>query len=159
MIAKISFSFIVLITFSLVLATLPSGSAISYTGHDGSVDEYITKKKVEPYKGRPGYWVYFVEVCAENLPMKPAAVILKSDMSSLKMTGITLMKPYTCQTFGSVMKAKNPDSLGAELIEQHEAIQHMKMLIAEKKGMSKSDHKQAMHEIMQYYQMVGFIPK
>ena len=108
---------------SLLFSVYQPGNAISYYGHDGSVDNSITKVKVEPYKGKPGYWVYLVKVCADDHNLGVAAVILKSDIAKKELGVNKSIKKGDCSHYGAVMKAKDGNTLGAELIERHEALE------------------------------------
>jgi len=55
-----------IVAAALVLSSYQSGSAVQYEPDD----EYITKVKVEPYKGKQDLWIYLVKVCAEDKSLR-----------------------------------------------------------------------------------------
>jgi len=142
---------------SLLFSVYQPGNAVSYYGHDGSVEEYLTKIKVEPYKGKPGYWVYLVQVCATDHNLAVAAVILKSDIAQKDLGVNKSIKKGDCSVYGAVMKAKDGNTLGAELIERHEALQKFNDALNSESKMSKSEQQKRQKEITSYRMMLGGI--
>lgn len=140
---------------SLLFAVYQPGNAITYYGHDGSVDDSITKTKVEPYKGKPGYWVYLVKVCADDHHMGIAAVVLKSDIAKKELGVNKTVKKGDCSHFGAVMKAKDGNTLGAELIERHEAVQKFIDTLNSNAKLNKADQQERQKEITKYRVMLG----
>ena len=114
---------------SLLFASYQPGNAKTYYNHDGTVDKHLTKIKVEPYKGKKDLWVYLVKACATDRNLSIAAVTLKSDMSEHLLGVNKSIKEGDCSVYGAVMKARDGNTLGAELIERHEAVQRMQDLM------------------------------
>ena len=115
-------------------------SSISYAKHDGSVDQYIIKKVVKPYADKPNWWVYIVEICATDRNLSVSTVTLKSDIDEKHSSGFKTIKRGDCTVAGAVMKAKDSSSLGATMLEKHEAIQRMQELIeGDNRNMSKAE--------------------
>ena len=130
------------LVFSSVQFTEAAVSSLSskYQSHDGSVDEYLTKVTVKPYKGYTNLWIYHVKACATDHNLKVSEVILKSDIEE-KVLGVnkTIVKG-DCSIYGATMKAKDESTLGAELIERDEAIKRIHELVeGDNKNMSKKD--------------------
>ncbi|MCH9658243.1 hypothetical protein K0U27_06040 [archaeon] len=140
---------------SLLFAVYQPGNAVTYYGHDGSVEEHLTKTKVEPYKGKPGYWVYLVKVCADDHSLGVAAVILKSDIAKKELGVNKSIKKGDCSHFGAVMKAKDGNTLGAELIERHEALEKYNEILNEMSGKSVKEKKELRKELYTYRNMLG----
>lgn len=69
-----------IIASSLILSSYQPSEAVSYVGHDGSVDKYLAKVTVEPFKGRNNLWTYIVSACSDSHPIALAGIVLKSDM-------------------------------------------------------------------------------
>ncbi len=140
---------------SLLFAVYQPGNAITYYGHDGSVDDYLTKTKVEPFKGKQGYWVYIVKACADDYNLGVAAVILKSDLDT-KVLGVNKsIKKGECSHYGAVMKAKNGNTLGAELIERHEALEKYNQILNDMSGKSIKEKKELRKELYSYRVILG----
>ena len=115
-------------------------SSVSYAKHDGSVDQYMTKKVVKPYADKPDWWLYTVEICAKDRSLSVSTVTLKSDIDEKHSSGFKTIKRGDCTVAGAVMKAKDSSTLGATMLEKHEAIQRMQELIeGDNKNMSKSE--------------------
>ena len=113
---------------------------ISYTKHDGSVDQYMTKKVVKQYADKPNWWVYIVEICATDKRLAITEVTLKSDIDERNLGGNKSIKIGDCVRYGAVMKAKDSSTLGATMLEKHEAIERMQDLIeGNNKNMSKAE--------------------
>ena len=140
---------------SLLFAVYQPGNAITYYGHDGSVDDYLTKTKVEPFKGKQGYWVYIVKACADDYNLGVAAVILKSDLDT-KVLGVNKsIKNGECSHYGAVMKAKNGNTLEAELIERHEALEKYNQILNDMSGKSIKEKKELRKELYSYRVILG----
>lgn len=75
---KLIASIITIFVIILAVSSYQPINAATYTGHDGSVDKYLTKVKVSKLKGT--LWAYIVKACATDYSMGIAEVILKSDM-------------------------------------------------------------------------------
>ena len=140
---------------SLLFAVYQPGNAVTYYGHDGSVDDYLTKTKVEPYKGKPGYWVYLVKACATDHNLGIAAVILKSDIAKKELGVNKTIKKGECSHYGAVMKAKDGNTLGAELIERHEALAKYNEILNDMSGKSIKEKKELRKELYSYRSMLG----
>ena len=139
----------------LLFSVYQPGNAIPYYGHDGSVDDYLTKIKVEPYKGKQGYWIYLVKVCATEHHLGVASVVLKSDITEKTLGVNKIIKKGDCSKYGAVMKAKDGSSLGAELIEKHEALQKFNEVMNNESNLSKSAQQERQKEITKYRIMLG----
>ena len=140
---------------SLLFAVYQPGNAVTYYGHDGSVDDYLTKTKVEPFKGKQGYWVYIVKACADDYNLGVAAVILKSDLDT-KVLGVNKsIKKGECSHYGAVMKAKNGNTLEAELIERHEALEKYNQILNDMSGKSIKEKKELRKELYSYRVILG----
>lgn len=140
---------------SLLFAVYQPGNAATYYGHDGSVDDYLTKTKVEPYKGKQGYWVYMVKACATDHNLGVAAVILKSDIATKELGVNKTIKKGECSHYGAVMKAKDGNTLGAELIERHEALAKYNEILNDMSGKSIKEKKELRKELYSYRTMLG----
>ena len=153
---KIKLTIIASLTIaSLLFSVYQPGNAVTYYGHDGSVDNYLTKTKVEPYKGKPGYWVYMVKACATDHNLGVAAVILKSDIAKKELGVNKTIKKGECSNYGAVMKAKDGNTLGAELIERHEALEKYNEILTEFPGKSIKEKKELRKELSFYRYMLG----
>ena len=153
---KIKLTIIASLTIaSLLFSVYQPGNAVTYYGHDGSVDNYLTKTKVEPYKGKPGYWVYMVKACATDHNLGVAAVILKSDIAIKELGVNKSIKKGECSNYGAVMKAKDGNTLGAELIERHEALTKYNEILNDMSGKSIKEKKELRKELYSYRSMLG----
>ncbi len=140
-----------IVAAALVLSSYQSGSAVQYEPDD----EYITKVKVEPYKGKKDLWVYTVKVCAEDKRLRVVEVILKSDMAEIR-EGVNKSIPKgKCSFYGAVMKAKDGSTLGAELVEDHEARDKISQLKSEIPNLSKQELKPVIQELLHYAFLLG----
>jgi len=137
----------ILIT-SLASANFQQGNAIEY--HDGSLDEYMTKVKVEPMKGKRDLWSYIVKVCPDDENIRVAEVILKSDIEEIRLGVNKVVGQGKCGYYGAVMKAKDGSTLGAELIEDHEAREKISQLESEIPNLSGRQSTAAAKEILHY---------
>jgi len=135
----------ILIT-SLASANFQQGNAIEY--HDGSLDEYMTKVKVEPMRGN--LWSYIVKVCPDDENIRVAEVILKSDIEEIRLGVNKVVGQGKCGYYGAVMKAKDGSTLGAELIEDHEAREKILQLESEIPNLSGRQSAAANKEIIHY---------
>ena len=141
---------------SLLFSVYQPGNAVTYyNGHDGSVEDNITKVKVEQYKGKQGHWTYLIKVCVDDHNIAVASVILKSDIAKKELGVNKTIKKGDCSSFGAVMKAKNGSTLGAELIERHEAIQKFYELINDDSEKTIKQQKALQKEITHYRIMLG----
>ncbi len=148
-----------MLSISLLFSIYQPTSAAPYYNHDGSIDENVEKYKVEPLKGKKNYWYYAVKVCANDYTMGIAGIVLKSDMDT-KVLGVKKnIKKGDCKVYGAVMKAKNGETLGAEVIENHEAVQKMTELKKSFSKLSKSQLKSASQEFGKLFLMTGFNPR
>jgi len=111
-----------LIIASLVFSVYQPTDAIKYSGHDGSVDKNLEKVLVKPYKGKKDLWTYRVKLCATDYTMGISGFILKSDIDTKVLSGYKNLPKGQCMHAGAVMKAKDGNTLGAEVIERHEAL-------------------------------------
>lgn len=142
---------------SLIFSVYQPTNAVTYTGHDGSVTKYLTKAKVEPYKGKKDTWVYIVKACATDRTLGVAGVILKSD-SDTRVLGVNKnIAKGQCSQYGAVMNAKNGQSLGAELIEHHQALDKMQKTLKDFPKMTKTQRDLAMKEYSQLQAMTGYM--
>lgn len=140
---------------SLLFAVYQPGNAVTYYGHNGSVEEYITKTKVEPYKGKKDLWTYLVKVCATDHNLGIAAITLKSDMTEIVQNVNKSISKGNCSHYGAVMKAKDGSTLGAELIERHEALQKYNEVLNSDASKNKSVEQKRQKEIIHYRIMLG----
>jgi len=134
----------ILIT-SLASANFQQGNAVEY--HDGSLDEYMTKVKVEPMRGN--LWSYLVKVCPDE-NIRVAEVILKSDMEEIRLGVNKVVGQGKCGYYGAVMKAKDGSTLGAELIEDYEAREKILQLESEIPNLFGRQATAANKEILHY---------
>ena len=145
------------IVSSLLFSVYQPGNAVTYYGHDGSVEEYMTKIKVEPYKGKKDLWVYLVKVCATDHNLGISAITLKSDMTEIVQNVNKNISKGNCSHYGAVMKAKDSSTLGAELVERHEALQKYNEALNSDTKLSKSAQQERQKEIIKYRIMLGGI--
>ena len=144
------------IAVTLLLTAYQPTNAQYYYGHDGSIDKYMQKVKVEPFKGKKDFWVYIVKACATDHSLGVAGVILKSDIDQ-KNLGVNKNIPKgKCSHYGAVMKAKDGSTLGAELIERHEALSEVSSLKNSLNGdLSRKQIQSIMKEISYYRNILG----
>ena len=144
---------------SLLLSSYQPGTAAPYYNHDGSVDEGLEKiliKKLQ--RDENNYW-YRVQVCAENNPIKITQMVFKSDIDKVAQ-GINKIVPKgECKSYGATMKANDPNTLGAEMIEMHEAVEKMQQLLKEMPTMVKKDRKVAHHQFIELFVATGIMPR
>lgn len=152
-------SLLSVLVLTIVFSPIQSTDAQSYYGHDGSVDEYLEKVVVKPYPAKKDYWTYIVKACADSHNLAIAEVILKSDIDK-KILGVnkSIVKGK-CSTYGAVMKAKDGGTLGADLIEKHEALEQMEKILKEGSNISTKDRKSSMKEFIRLYTTIGLMPK
>lgn len=142
---------------SLLFAATQSGDAQTYYGHDGSLDKYLSKTEVKKLKGKGDLWAYIVKACATDRHLAIAGVILKSDIDS-RILGVNKnIRMGDCSYYGAVMNAKDGKTLGAELIEKHEAVEKSQQLLKGFSSMTKSQKQKAMTEYFQLQTMLGFM--
>lgn len=139
---------------TLLFSAYQPGNAVTYYGHDGSVDKSLTKIKVEKMKNKGNVWVYIVKACPDY-NMAVGGVILKSDMEQHLMIVNKNIKKGDCSYYGATMKAKDGKTLGAEIIEKHEALAKYNELT---KGLGKMNSNQktnAILDMLDYRKMLG----
>jgi len=113
-----------MVSTSLFLSTQQPTNAQTYSSSYGPDDKYLTKVKVEKIKAG-SLWAYIVKACATERHMAIAAVILKSDIDE-RLLGVNKILPKGhCTYYGAVMNAKDSKTLGADLIEKHEALEKL----------------------------------
>ena len=156
---KITGGFASILVLTIVFASIQSTDAQYYSGHDGSVDEYLEKVTVKPYGNKKDHWTYIVKACATTHHIGIAEVILKSDIDK-KVLGVnkSIIKG-TCSSYGAVMKAKDGKSLGAELVEKYEAVEKMEKILKDASSGSKNERKSLMKEFMRLYTTIGLMPR
>ena len=142
----------VLVT-GLALANFQQSNAIQ--NYDGSVDEYLTKVKVEPMRGKKDLWVYIIKACAEDQNVRVVEVILKSDTEEIRLGVNKSISPGKCSYYGAVMKAKDGNTLGAVLIDDHEAREKISQLKSEIPNLSKIQLRTAIKEYLHYVSLLG----
>jgi hypothetical protein len=144
-----------ILAISLIFSSVKSTEAISYYGHDGSVSEYLEKVVVKPYSNKKDTWVYIVKACATDHNLGVAAVVLKSDIDREQLGVSKSIVKGNCSHYGAVMKAKDGDTLGAELILTHEALEKYQGLVKSIPEKSTQDIKSTMKEISFYRSILG----
>ncbi len=140
---------------TMIFSSATSTDAVSYYGHDGSVSEYLEKVIVEPYSNKKDHWVYIVKACAATHNIGVAGIILKSDIDSEKFGVNKSIPKGKCAHYGTVMKAKDGQTLGAELILTHEALEKYHSLVKSIPEKSDKDIKRTMKEIAFYRSILG----
>lgn len=143
----------------LIVSSNDQSEALTYTPHDGSVDDYLKKIKVSPYSNKKDTWTYIVSACATDRTIAVAGIVLKSDIDKVTLGVNKNIPKGECSYYGAVMKAKDGKTLGAELIQKHEALSRMEQIIKDSPKMTKSTRDSAMSEFNQLFQMTGFIPR
>lgn len=112
------------IVTSLFLSTQQPGDAQTSSSTYGYDDKYLTKVKVEKLK-QGSLWAYIVKACATDRHLAIASVVLKSDIDE-KFLGVNKnLRKGDCTYYGAVMNAKDGKTLGADLIEKHEALEKL----------------------------------
>ena len=152
-------SFSSILVFTLIFTSVQATEAISYYGHDGSVSEYLEKSVVKPYPGKKDTWTYIVKACATTHNLGIAGVILKSDIDKLVLGVNKSLAKGKCTFYGSVMKAKDGKTLGAELILTSQSVEKMEKILKDGPNVSPVERKNMMNEFMQMYQMTGLLPR
>ena len=154
MITKISIITSVTIA-SLLFAVYQPGNSITYSGHDGSLDDHLEKAVVKPYSNKKDYWVYIVRACAAEHNLGVSAVILKSDLQEIVLNVNKSIKKGDCSHYGAVMKAKDGLSLGAEMIERHEAVSNYHEILEKLPELKNKQKEEARKEVSFYRYMIG----
>ena len=144
---------------TLLFSAYQPGAAAPYYSHDGSVDDDLVKKIVKPLKGHTNYWMYSIETCATDHAMRVSIVTLKSDMDEVNLGVNKIIPKGECRTYGAVMKAKDPNTMGGSLLEMYEAVEKMEQILKDMKSMSKGDRRIAHHEFMQLFAVTGVLPR
>lgn len=148
-----------ILILTIVFSAIQPTEAVTYSGHDGSVSEYLEKVTVKPYQNKKDYWVYIIKACATDHALGVSGVILKSDTEKIVLGVNKSIKKGDCSHYGAVMKAKDGRSLGAELIQKHESVEKQIQIIKDIKNASSSQKKIMMQEYMKIYMMTGFLPR
>ena len=148
-----------ILVLTIIFSPMQSSEAASYVGHDGSVSEYLEKVTVKPYANKKNYWSYIVKACADEHNLGVAGIILKSDTEQIVLGVGKSIKKGNCSYYGAVMQAKDGKTLGAELIQTHEALAKQSQLLKDSKNASGSQKKSMMEEYMKLYIMTGFLPR
>jgi hypothetical protein len=163
MIRRIASIFAIVLTASLIFSNYNIGNAATYsdstqqgTGtYQNADDKYITKIKVDPYRGKKDLWSYIVKVCPDH-NMKVIEVVLKSDSSVQRLGVNKVLLNGQCSYYGAVMPAKDGKTLGAEVIDAGEAIDRIGDLKSNLSKMSKQEFRAAWDEIMHYKYIMGW---
>lgn len=154
---KLTILIVSILVTGLIFSAYQPSKAVTYYGHDGSVDKYLSKVKVEQLKGKKDYWAYIVKACASDRTLGVAGVILKSDIDQ-KVLGVNKNIPKNgCSYYGAVMKAKDGNTLGAELIEKHEALARMQQINSDLPSMNKIQKQLALKEYSDLRTITGFL--
>lgn len=156
---RITISIFSIIAASLLFAAYQPSDAVTYYGHDGSIDKTMKKVAVDPIKGKSGLWNYTVKICANDYPMAIHSVKLKSDTEQIVLGFNKTLKKGDCTYAASVMKAKDGKTLGAELIQKHEAVEKMLQLGKDMSKMSQKQKQSTLKEIIQLYMSTGLMPR
>lgn len=147
------------LVLTIVFSSIQTTEAVTYAGHDGSVSEYLEKVVVKPYSNKKDYWTYIVKACATTHNIAIAGVILKSDIDQQVLGVNKSIKKGDCSQYGAVMKAKDGSTLGAELIQKHEALERMEQILNDRNNVSMAERKTMMKEFTSLYTMIGLLPK
>lgn len=157
---KVKISIITSITIAtLLLSVYQPSAAAPYYNHDGSVDDSLEKIMVKEFHKGENNWVYRVQVCADENPIRVTQMILKSDIDQKKLGVNKIIPKGECKSYGAIMKAKDPNTLGAEMVETHEAVEKMKQLLEDMPSMSKKDRKVAHKQLIELFVVTGFMPR
>jgi len=113
-----------------VMALYQPSEAATYQPLDSDF-KYVEKRIAEPLKGRSGYWVYHLKVCATDHSLAIAEVVLKSDMEIIYQGVNKIIPKGDCSYYGAVMKAKDGKTLGYKITQKHEAVEQ---ILAYKQG-------------------------
>lgn len=112
--------------------------------------QYVKEKTVKPYPGKNGWWAYHLRVCASDYHLGIAEVVLSSDTDRLYQGVNKAILKGDCTTYGAVMKAKNPATLGYKITTISEAAE--KIVTSKQGKMSNS----SWSEIGRYKFILGF---
>jgi hypothetical protein len=146
----------IILSALLLFSVYQPSNAVPYYGHDGSIDKYMEKVKVQPYKGKKDLWVYIVKACATDHSIGVAGVILKSDIDQKSLGVNKNIAKGQCSYYGAVMKAKDGNTLGAELIQKHQALEKVSSLKNSIDGdLSRKQIQSLMKEISYYRNILG----
>ena len=115
----------------------------------------LQKPKPNRTKDSQENGAYIVKVCADDHSLGIAAITLKSDVAKKELGVNAVIKKGDCSHFGAVMKAKDGNTLGAELIEKHEAFQKYQKALNSNGKVSAKEQKIRQHEITFYRTMLG----
>jgi len=163
---KIIFLALSVIVGSLIFAPLQNSEAalsasntVSYTSSDGSVDKYMTKLVVQPYKKGSQYWSYIVKVCATDYPLAVATVELKSDMEKVLLGVNSVIAKGKCSFYGAVMKANDGKTLGATMLLKGDAVNEIQNILTKLPTSTKAQKDQYIGRLVQLYNTLGYVPR
>lgn len=163
---KIIFLTLSVIVGSLIFAPLQNSEAApstsnttSYSGNDGSVDKYMTKLVVQPYKKGSQYWSYIVKVCATDYPLAVATVDLKSDMEKVSLGVNNVIAKGKCSFYGAVMKANDGKTLGATMLLKSDASTEIQSILTKLPTSTQIQKDQLVSRLIQLYNALGYIPR
>ena len=148
-----------ILVLTIVISSVQPTHAVSYYEPNSSVSKYLEKVVVKPYSAKKDTWSYIVKACATTHNLAIAGVILKSDIDQQVLGVNKIIKKGNCSQYGAVMKAKDGSTLGAELIQKHEAVQRMEQILKDKSSLSTIQRNTLMKEFMNLYTMIGIMPK
>lgn len=138
-----------LLAVSVIAAsTWLHASAITYEKQTDF--QYVKERIVKPYPGKSGWWVYHLWVCASDYNLGIAEVVLSSDTEVLYQGVNKAISKGDCSTYGAVMKAKNPFTLGYKITTISEATEK---IVASKQGKLSGS---SWSEIGRYKFILGF---
>ncbi len=119
-----------LLAVSVIAAsTWMHANAVTYEKQADS--QYVKERIVKQYPGKSGWWIYHLWVCADNYNLGIAEVVLSSDTETLYQGVNKAIVKGDCSTYGAVMKAKNPATLGYKITTISEAADK---IVASKQG-------------------------
>ena len=147
------------LVMTIVMSSMQTIDAISYTGHDGSLSKDLQKTLVKPYGNKKDYWSYIVMLCPTTHNMAVAEVILKSDSDKVVLGVNKVVRQGECSHYGAVMKAKDGKTLGAELVTKGEAVEKMIQILKDSQNMSSIQRDNMMSEFIRLYIVTGFLPR
>ncbi|MFB5612916.1 MAG: hypothetical protein ACE5RL_06400 [Nitrosarchaeum sp.] len=148
-----------ILVLTIVFSSVQHTNAVPYSGYDGSISKHLEKVTVKQYPGKSDYWVYIVKACATSYPLAVTEVILKSDMERQNLGVNKVIQKGECSHYGVVMKAKNGNTLGAELVQKHEAVEKMQQILKDAKNKSSSQRSNMMDELLRLYTITGLMPR
>lgn len=151
--------FAAILILTIITSPMQTINATSYTGHDGSISKDLEKTLVKPYGNKKGYWSYIVMVCPTSHSIAVAEVILKSDTEQVVLGVNKVVRQGECSHYGAVMKAKDANTLGAQLVTKGEATEKMIQILKDSKNTSGKQRDDMMAEFMRLYIVTGLLPR